>query len=111
MPSNNRASSTSEEEAVVNASSERPIRSLAKAFSWRVTGSVDTLLLSWFFTGNLKIAAAIGSTEVITKMLLYYLHERAWNRIGLGRDAGETAEKKTISTSYRKLKSASESSY
>jgi uncharacterized membrane protein len=68
------------------ASSERPIRSLAKAVSWRVTGSIDTMLLSWFFTGNLTIAAAIGLTEVVTKMVLYYLHERAWNRIPLGRN-------------------------
>jgi uncharacterized membrane protein len=66
-------------------SSDRPIRSLAKAFSWRVTGSIDTTLLSWFFTGDLTIAAAIGLTEVVTKMVLYYLHERVWNRIALGR--------------------------
>jgi uncharacterized membrane protein len=66
-------------------SSDRPIRSLAKAVSWRITGSVDTIMLSWFFTGNLTTAAAIGLTEVVTKMVLYYLHERVWNRIGLGR--------------------------
>ncbi|MBT3030789.1 MAG: DUF2061 domain-containing protein [Candidatus Thiodiazotropha sp. (ex Lucina pensylvanica)] len=68
------------------ASSDRPIRSLAKAVSWRVTGSIDTILLSWFFTGSLTTAAAIGLTEVVTKMALYYLHERIWNRIPLGRD-------------------------
>lgn len=68
------------------ASSDRPIRSLAKAVSWRVTGSIDTILLSWFFTGSLTTAAAIGLTEVVTKMVLYYLHERIWNRIPLGRD-------------------------
>ncbi|MCG8428349.1 MAG: DUF2061 domain-containing protein [Chromatiales bacterium] len=65
--------------------SESPVRSLAKAASWRITGSLDTMLLSWLFTGDLAIAAAIGLTEVITKMVLYYLHERAWNRISLGR--------------------------
>jgi uncharacterized membrane protein len=73
-------------------SSDRPIRSLAKAISWRVTGSIDTMLLSWFFTGSLTIAAAIGSTEVITKMVLYYLHERAWNRIQLGKSEGGEQE-------------------
>jgi uncharacterized membrane protein len=111
MSSNTKSSSNSEEEAVVSASSERPIRSLVKAFSWRVTGSVDTLLLSWFFTGSLKIAAAIGSTEVITKMVLYYLHERAWNRVNLGRDSKDSPQQTTISTGYKKLKSATESSY
>jgi uncharacterized membrane protein len=70
-------------------SSDRPIRSLAKAISWRVTGSIDTILLSWLFTGNLTTAAAIGLTEVATKMVLYYLHERAWNRIPLGRSEVE----------------------
>lgn len=63
---------------------EQPRRSLAKAISWRITGSLDTLLLSWLFTGNLLIAAAIGGTEVVTKMVLYYLHERAWNRVEFG---------------------------
>lgn len=67
------------------ATGDRPIRSLAKAVSWRITGSIDTMLLSWLFTGDMAIAAAIGLTEVITKMVLYYLHERAWNRIRLGR--------------------------
>ncbi len=67
------------------AASDHPLRSLAKALSWRVTGSIDTMLLSWFFTGDLTIAAAIGLTEVVTKMALYYLHERAWNRVPFGR--------------------------
>lgn len=77
--------------------SERPLRSLAKAISWRVTGSVDTMLLSWFFTGNLTIAAAIGLTEVATKMGLYYVHERVWNRISLGRDERDYREQEARS--------------
>ncbi|WOF45178.1 DUF2061 domain-containing protein [Sphingopyxis indica] len=61
-------------------------RSLLKAISWRVLGSIDTFLLSYLFTANVKAASAIASTEVLTKMLLYYLHERAWARIGWGVD-------------------------
>ena len=64
---------------------ERPIRSLAKAISWRITGTLDTILLSWLFTQRLDIAVAIGTTESITKIVLYYLHERIWNRIPLGK--------------------------
>ena len=64
---------------------DRPIRSLAKALSWRATGSLDTILLSWFFIGDWSVAAAIGLTEVVTKMILFYGHERIWNRIPLGR--------------------------
>ena len=59
-------------------------RSLIKAITWRVLGSIDTFLLSWFFTGNAKAAGAIASTEVITKMILYYLHERAWSVVSWG---------------------------
>ena len=59
-------------------------RSLLKAISWRVLGSIDTFVLSYLFTASIKAASAIASTEVLTKMLLYYLHERAWARIGWG---------------------------
>ncbi|MCP4494775.1 MAG: DUF2061 domain-containing protein [Gammaproteobacteria bacterium] len=64
---------------------ERPARSLLKAVSWRVTGSLDTILLSWIFTQQLAVAIAIGTTEVVTKIVLYYLHERIWSRVAFGR--------------------------
>ncbi|UVK46872.1 DUF2061 domain-containing protein [Mesorhizobium sp. AR07] len=60
-------------------------RSFAKALSWRVTGSIDTMIISLIVTGSIKLAATIGMTEVVTKSLLYYLHERAWLRIPYGR--------------------------
>ncbi len=63
---------------------EKPVRSLLKALSWRITGSLDTVLLSWLFTQNVNTALAIGLTEVLTKTFLYYLHERAWNRVRIG---------------------------
>ena len=59
-------------------------RSLIKALSWRVLGSIDTFLLGWLFTGSPRAAGAIASTEVITKMVLYYLHERAWSTVTWG---------------------------
>ena len=59
-------------------------RSLAKAISWRILGSVDTFLLSWLFTSSVKAAGAIALSEVLTKMVLYYLHERAWSGVGWG---------------------------
>ncbi|MDP3357880.1 MAG: DUF2061 domain-containing protein [Lutibacter sp.] len=61
--------------------SEKPIRSIVKAISWRVVGTVDTMIISWFITGELSMALSIGSIEVITKMILYYGHERIWNLI------------------------------
>ena len=68
-------------------------RSFAKAVSWRILGSIDTFLLSWLFTSNVKAAGAIAITEVLTKMVLYYFHERAWSSIHWGfTDAPRTAE-------------------
>jgi uncharacterized membrane protein len=64
---------------------EAHTRSFAKAISWRITGSVDTFLLSWLISGNLKIAGGIAGTEMITKIVLYYLHERAWHIVPWGR--------------------------
>ena len=60
-------------------------RSVAKAVSWRTLGTLDTFILSWLITGQVTLAAAIGGTEVFTKMFLYWIHERAWNRIRWGR--------------------------
>ena len=53
-------------------------RSLLKTISWRIVGTLDTMLISWIITGSFKWGVAIGSVEVVTKMVLYYLHERAW---------------------------------
>lgn len=55
-------------------------RHIAKTISWRIIGTLDTILLSWIITGNLKVGMAIGGVEVITKMVLYFLHERVWYR-------------------------------
>jgi uncharacterized membrane protein len=66
--------------------SESSLRSLFKAVSWRVWGSIDTTVLAFLFTGNIKLSAAIGGTEVMTKIALYYLHERLWTRVGFGKN-------------------------
>ncbi|MCR4378198.1 MAG: DUF2061 domain-containing protein [Rhodospirillales bacterium] len=59
-------------------------RSLAKTVSWRLTATIDTLLISYFVTGSLVLAGSIASFEVVTKMAIYYFHERAWSRIAWG---------------------------
>lgn len=66
-------------------------RSLAKAVSWRILGSIDTFLLSWLFTRSAKAAGAIAITEVLTKMVLYYFHERAWSSVRWGLRSDEPA--------------------
>ena len=59
-------------------------RSVAKTISWRVLGSIDTMVLGYIFTGSVAIAGSIASAEVITKIVLYYLHERGWAHIKWG---------------------------
>jgi Predicted membrane protein (DUF2061) len=48
-------------------------RSILKAVSWRITGSIDTFVLSFIFTGSANVAGSIARAEAITKMILYYL--------------------------------------
>jgi uncharacterized membrane protein len=59
-------------------------RSLAKAVSWRMTGTIDTFVISAIVTGRLTLAGSIAATELFTKVLLYYFHERAWSAIHWG---------------------------
>ena len=61
-------------------------RSLAKAISWRILASADTFLISYIITGKLSWAGSITLLEIITKTVLYYLHERAWFKINLSKD-------------------------
>ena len=53
-------------------------RHLAKTITWRVLGTIDTMILGWAVTGNFKVGLTIGGFEVITKMILYFFHERLW---------------------------------
>ncbi len=64
---------------------EKSYRSIVKSISWRTIGTIDTIVISLFITGKIDMALAIGGVEVFTKMLLYYFHERTWNRIKFGR--------------------------
>ncbi|MBC3758015.1 MULTISPECIES: DUF2061 domain-containing protein [Hyunsoonleella] len=64
---------------------EKPIRSVAKALSWRVVGTLDTLLVSYILTGRISLAASIASVDFVTKLILYFFHERFWNLIKWGK--------------------------
>jgi len=82
LTSNNMKSEKSFE-AVKN--SEKATRSIVKAISWRIVGTIDTIVISWFITGEIAMALSIGLIEVVTKMLLYFFHERIWNIIKWGK--------------------------
>jgi uncharacterized membrane protein len=68
----------------VPAGREAHSRSFAKAVSWRITGSIDTFVLSLVITRSFTLAGSIASVEVVTKILLYYFHERAWALVSWG---------------------------
>lgn len=56
-------------------------RHIAKAFTWRIVGTLDTMVISWIISGDPFVGLKIGLAEITTKMLLYYFHERIWFRI------------------------------
>jgi uncharacterized membrane protein len=60
---------------------DKPIKSIMKSISWRIVGTIDTMIISYFITGKVTIALSIGSVEVFTKTILYYFHERLWAHI------------------------------
>jgi len=60
-------------------------RSLVKTISWRIIGTLDTVLISWLITGTLALAFSIGAIELVSKMILYFFHERLWNSIKWGK--------------------------
>lgn len=59
-------------------------RHILKTITWRVVGTLDTVVLGWIVTGNPVIGLEIGLLELITKMALYFLHERAWYNVNFG---------------------------
>lgn len=61
------------------------LRSAAKAVTWRITGTADTFIISLLITKKPVVAASIASLEVLTKTILYYFHERVWNKVSWGR--------------------------
>ena len=76
----------SKEKKTTKKQGEHIQRSLLKTISWRIVGTIDTILISWIITGTLTLAFSIGLVELVTKMVLYYFHERAWNKINWGKN-------------------------
>jgi len=61
-------------------------RHIIKTFSWRAIGTIDTIIFGWIITGNPLSGLKIGGFEVVTKMLLYFFHEKLWYKINFGLD-------------------------
>lgn len=65
--------------------SEKPLRSLAKTVSWRITGSLATFLISYIISNDLTVAGSIATIQIISNTILYFIHERIWNKIKWGK--------------------------
>ena len=61
-------------------------RSALKAISWRLVGTFDTILIAYFITGTISQALSIGFIEWGTKIVLYFINERLWNRLHWGKN-------------------------
>jgi uncharacterized membrane protein len=68
-----------------NTSEENIKRSLLKTISWRVVGTIATVIISYIITGAMTLAFSIGLIELVSKLILYFFHERAWNKIKWGK--------------------------
>ena len=64
---------------------ENRSRTIFKTLSWRLLATSTTLILVYIFTQNLVISTSISIVEIVVKTIVYYLHERIWDKINFGR--------------------------
>lgn len=60
-------------------------RSWVKSIVWRAIGIVILGGIAWLFTGNWAQTTWITLTFHALRLVLYYFHERTWERISWGR--------------------------
>lgn len=65
---------------------EKRYRSILKGITWRILATITTFAITWLITGNIEFAISVSFIEVFAKLLLYYLHERAWLKVKLGKE-------------------------
>ena len=71
--------------------------------TWRIIASLDTTIISYFLTDDIGIAVSIGSLEILTKMVIYFFHERAWNRLNWGKKQGDNENLIVIDSNVRSI--------
>jgi uncharacterized membrane protein len=64
---------------------ETTLRSFVKTISWRITGSFATFLISYLIVGSLILSGTIAIIQIVANTILYYIHERIWNKVKWGR--------------------------
>jgi len=60
-------------------------RTILKTLSWRITATIATTMLVYLIIGKATVAITIGGLEAIVKLILFYFHERFWNKIAVGK--------------------------
>lgn len=78
-------------------------RHLAKTVTWRLVGTIDTIILGWIISGNPMTGLKIGGFEIITKMILYYFHERVWFKVNLGLPNRERKKNKSADANTKNI--------
>ena len=68
-------------------------RHLLKTITWKIVGTIDTMLIGWFVSGDPLIGLTIGSFDIVTKMILYFIHERVWYKVNFGTKRVEKTKK------------------
>ena len=68
---------------------ERHSRTIAKTVTWRIIGTVITVVVIYFFERDVEDSLTIGISANLIKMGFYYVHERLWNRSAFGREMRE----------------------
>ncbi len=81
---------------------EKHYRSVVKGITWRIIGTADTIFLSWLFTGEIESALKIGLAELVSKIILFYIHERVWLKAHFWRTEVQDPEKGTIWVDHHK---------
>ena len=66
--------------------SDTPKRSIAKTVSWRITGSGATFAISYLISGDFSIASTIATVQLVANTILYFVHERVWNKVSWGKE-------------------------
>lgn len=60
-------------------------RSIAKTITFRIIATITTMILVLIFTGNLTLAGAVGALDLVSKLMIYYVHERVWDKFSWGK--------------------------
>lgn len=66
-------------------SGDNAIRSLVKAYSYRICGTTTTIVISYLVTGRIAVSLSIGASEIVVKPFVYWFHERIWNKVNWGK--------------------------